>query len=475
MHQHQLVPLLLLLSNAGLSLGLYLPPRATLIPGQACNFQPYNKLLTCGCGGKAGERHELTLELQLFIRDQGQEVREVMVESCSDLFISLDLRGVNPTDIPFRFKNIGNLRLESVQFESHYSGQQQLALHMEHVTTVLLEDLRVEEALQLAAKKVKEVVLRRSHFVHIPLPGIVLQQTDRLTVENSVFTRIAAHAISVDTTIRNLKVVNNEFNINAVKVVKTTAGDHLYISCNRLLGQPSSPECVSMASPPSSPSPPTTSSPPQPSLSPPSPTPPMPERRSSLVSLELVIGIVAGVGGVLLLLLLTLLLICCRRRQEKEREKVKKEEKEVETNGQVDTDSGNNTAESCSDCEERKSLLTPLEGKGEEEKEEEDEEGGLVEAHKPRFNSPVWLEDIHSNKLFNKQKSILTEEALPPPPPAEEISQTTPHRPERPYPVRSISEVIDSADEEELPPPPQEQQLLANVRKGLPMATETDL
>ena len=87
-----------------------------------------------------------------------------------------------------------------------------------------------------------------------------------------------------------------------------------------------------------------------------------------------------------------------------------KEEKEVETTAQ-DTDSGNNTAESCSDCEERKSLLTPLEGKEEEEeKEVEEEEGVLVEAQKPRFSSPVWLEDIHSNKLFNKQKSILTEE-----------------------------------------------------------------
>ena len=89
-----------------------------------------------------------------------------------------------------------------------------------------------------------------------------------------------------------------------------------------------------------------------------------------------------------------------------------KEEKEVETKETQDTDSGNNTADSCSDCEERKSLLTPLVGKeevGEGEKEDEDE-GGLVEAQKPRFNSPVWLEDIHSNKLFNKQKSILTEE-----------------------------------------------------------------
>ena len=134
-----------------------------------------------------------------------------------------------------------------------------------------------------------------------------------------------------------------------------------------------------------------------------------------------------------------------------------KEEKEVETTAQ-DTDSGNNTAESCSDCEERKSLLTPLEGKEEEEeKEVEEEEGGLVEAQKPRFSSPVWLEDIHSNKLFNKQKSILTEEVkkkfncfalkkrnnpnlvqaspLPPPPP-EVTSQATPHRPERPFPVR---------------------------------------
>ena len=113
-----------------------------------------------------------------------------------------------------RFKNIGDLRLESVQFESHYSGQQRLDLHMEHVTRwikvfyyffifhllffyqhphgtchevgftntcqhslldwanicssgefqqnlnffsrVLLEDLRVEEALQLTAKKVKK-------------------------------------------------------------------------------------------------------------------------------------------------------------------------------------------------------------------------------------------------------------------------------------------------------------------------------
>ena len=88
----------------------------------------------------------------------------------------------------------------------------------------------------------------------------------------------------------------------------------------------------------------------------------------------------------------------------------KEEEGDTATN--VDNDSGNNTAESCSDCEERKSLLTPLENKEEEEEEEKvvDAEAGLVEAQKPKFRSPLWLEDIHTNRLFNKQKSILTEE-----------------------------------------------------------------
>ena len=67
------------------------------------------------------------------------------------------------------------------------------------------------------------------------------------------------------------------------------------------------------------------------------------------------------VGGVLLLLLLTLILICCRRRKEKEMGKVKEDKEEGDTATAVDNDSGNNTAESCSDCEERKSLLGILE------------------------------------------------------------------------------------------------------------------
>ena len=58
---------------------------------------------------------------------------------------------------------------------------------------------------------------------------------------------------------------------------------------------------------------PISTSPPQPALSPPSPSPPLPERRSSLVSLELVIGIVAGVSGALQKLVSSIVFTKCFR------------------------------------------------------------------------------------------------------------------------------------------------------------------
>jgi hypothetical protein len=56
------------------------------------------------------------------------------------------------------------------------------------------------------------------------------------------------------------------------------------------------------------------------------------------------------------------------------------------------------------------------------------------DSSRPRFSSPIWLQEIHSNKIFNRQKSLLSEdklknlveeEPLPPPPPLPEE-----HRPQ---------------------------------------------
>ena len=91
--------------------------------------------------------------------------------------------------------------------------------------------------------KVKELIIHQSNFTHLPLPGLTISQTDKLSITDSLFTRISPGSISVKSA-KEVVVVNNQFNINAIQVVKTNEGSSLYISCNRLLGVPGSPECV---------------------------------------------------------------------------------------------------------------------------------------------------------------------------------------------------------------------------------------
>ena len=37
----------------------------------------------------------------------------------------------------------------------------------------------------------------------------------------------------------------------------------------------------------------------------------------------------------------------------------------------------------------------------------EEETEHVVETSKPKFSSPIWLDEIHNNKIFNKQRSII--------------------------------------------------------------------
>ena len=229
-------------------------------------------------------------------------------------------------------------------------------------------------------------------------------------------------------------MVNNQFNINAVKVVDSNEGSSLYISCNRLLGAPGSPECVlSTTSPPSTVStiqPDTTTT--ATTVAAVTTNAVLSDKQSSVLSLELLIGLVVGIGLLLILLSLVVIYLCCKRKK-KEKEKSKDaeiipENVEIVTETEADKESGENDLE---DKDEKDSLLMP------ETPEEEQEH--LVEASKPRFSTPVWLDEIHSNKIFNKQRSIINTENL----------LNTPHRPDRPFPVRSISEIIEPESETE--------------------------
>merc|ERR1711915_237647 len=118
-------------------------------------------------------------------------------------------------------------------------------------------------------------------------------------------------------------------------------------------------------------------------------------------------------------------------KKKEEDQELPEEKVGIMTEKEGDKDSGNNSGGEIEDSEEKDSLLMP-------ETPEKDVDQ-LVEASKLRFSSPIWLDEIQNNKIFNKQRSIINTVDL----------VNTPHRPERPFPVRSISEIIEPESDNE--------------------------
>ena len=130
-------------------------------------------------------------------------------------------------------------------------------------------------------------------------------------------------------------------------------------------------------------------------------------------------------------MLVVVIILCCKRKQTRAKAAVNDvkddtEKLDILADKDEDKDSGNDSDEIQTSPEpERESLI------------QTEEMQHIIEAAKPKFSSPVWLDEIQNNKIFNKQKSINKEEEL------------TPKRSNRPFPVRSISEIIDSDSESE--------------------------
>ena len=73
----------------------------------------------------------------------------MLIKSCEDLMVGLDLTGVNPMDIPIKFKNCGKISFRYINFDQQFSEGQLLKLIMERVSSVKLEGLDVKDALQV--------------------------------------------------------------------------------------------------------------------------------------------------------------------------------------------------------------------------------------------------------------------------------------------------------------------------------------
>ena len=127
------------------------------------------------------------------------------------------------------------------------------------------------------------------------------------------------------------------------------------------------------------------------------------DAQNNLVSLELLIGFIVGVGLLLLLLVFIVIYLCCKRKNKAKKkadnQELPEEKAGIMINKEADKDSENNSGGTIEECEEKDSLLMP-------ETVEKDVDQ-LVEATKPRISSPIWLDEIHNNKIFNKQRLII--------------------------------------------------------------------
>ena len=78
------------------------------------------------------------------------QVSSVLITSCPDVMMALDLTGVNPTNIPVSFKNCGKISFSSIKFDRQFTGGQLLKFNMESVNSVKMENLDVRDALQVS-------------------------------------------------------------------------------------------------------------------------------------------------------------------------------------------------------------------------------------------------------------------------------------------------------------------------------------
>ena len=76
----------------------------------------------------------------------------VNVSSCQDLVVSLDVVGVNPTNIKINFKNSQKIRIDQILFDSRYADNQKLSINFYNVDTFSFIGLDVKEAIEVSIK-----------------------------------------------------------------------------------------------------------------------------------------------------------------------------------------------------------------------------------------------------------------------------------------------------------------------------------
>ena len=368
-----------------------------LIPSQSCYYQAYNKCLTCNCDNTETSA-TLDFELGYYVINSGDDIREVRVAQCQELRVRLDLRGVDATNVPIHFRSIGRLDFESISFEPSYSHYQELELNFHNVERLHFNEINVQDTLKIRAMNVKEVKIVNSTFAHIPTRGVQVSRAKLVDISGSTFSRISRRSIVVEK-IKEVMVIDNQMTVNALEVVYAKDGSHLMISCNRLLNQRVSTDCSQTTTTTTTTTTTATTTRRTVVLSPGYSDSIVKDNGKETNDGGHLPEIIGGVIGGLLIITIVLLVLILRKKREADGSKA---------NG---IEAAKVTSENGFEKVEEAPAPVGTEA-GEEPKETDSLLGSDDEDDRPKFASPIWLEEIQKNKIFNRQKSLLSEDKL---------------------------------------------------------------
>merc|ERR1711915_288575 len=190
----------------------------------------------CSCEGDYNGFYDLYLDEDLIKHGH------ISIRYCPLLFLYLpNDENFNPTTI--EILNSGTIQL------AQGIVQQKIKFELERLENFIVKEMNCADKVTISAKNVTEILILNSQFNLLPPAGLNVKNSQKLSVFNSKFNEIAPAAIAVDS-VEEVKIVSNEFSMDAVGVIQTENSPNLYISCNRLLEEPTNRECSSVSESP---------------------------------------------------------------------------------------------------------------------------------------------------------------------------------------------------------------------------------
>jgi len=207
----------------------------------SCSYQPDMSSMLCKCKDHEDGDKIVNLDKDILTRDN------VTIESCASLSLSMDLSGVTTATISILVKNCGNVEIVNIKQDPASHGLQVVDIQLQNLDTFTMQDLHIEDEIMISSWNVSEVFLYQNVFSSLPANGLRMETADKVSIIDCVFNNTAPGSISVDT-VKEVKIVNNQFSIDAIEVMVMRDSHNLYISCNRIIGEPVNVECAKISS-----------------------------------------------------------------------------------------------------------------------------------------------------------------------------------------------------------------------------------